>query len=201
MDSLAGLLSQSAHERTRQASDGCVRVLAMADSPTIRASSGSRSSRTGRVMCGLRACLAIGAVAALLAGCGGSSKPTASKVASVCPRAARTAKALKIELASFQKDASNSVTSLGADAQAVADSIDQLAADAGQLGYPALESKLKKFASDLTHLGKDADKLDVKGLSRDAQTLQSDEDGLSSVEGPSSHVCKAFKSLADVGSS
>ena len=150
----------------------------------------------------IRLCLAIGAVAALLAGCGGSSKPTNSKVASVCPRAERTVKTLKTELVSFQKDASSaSFTSLSADAQAVADSIDQLADDAGQLGYPGLASKLKTFASDLAHLGRDAHKLDVKALSNDAQTLQTDGNHLSSAEGPSSHVCKAFKNLGGIGSS
>jgi hypothetical protein len=150
----------------------------------------------------IRFSLAVGAVAALLAGCGGSSTPPDSKVASVCSRAERTVKTLKTELVSFQKDAGHdSFTSLGADAQAVAASIGQLADDAGQLGYPGLRSKLKTFAGDLAHLGGDAHKLDVKALSKDAQTLQADGDDLSSAEGPSSHACKAFQDLGDIGSS
>jgi hypothetical protein len=148
----------------------------------------------------VRICLAVGSAAVLVAACGGgSSKPSASAAATVCPKAARTAKALKTELAAFEKDATTSPASLATGAQAVANSIDQLAADSGQLGYPALKSKLQAFAGDLAQLGKDAKKLDVKALTKDAQTLQSDEGGLSSATGPPAHVCKAFKDLAGLG--
>lgn len=148
-----------------------------------------------------RACLTIAAAAFLVAGCGGgASKPPASAVNAVCPKAARTVKELKTQLTSFQHDASGSnYRTLGTDSQAVADSVDQLATYVGQLGYPDFASKLRTFSDDLGHLGRDAENLNVKALASDAQTLQADGDAVNNAKGPSEHVCKAFKQLAGLG--
>jgi hypothetical protein len=140
-------------------------------------------------------------VAALVAGCGGgSSKPSASVVNTVCPKAALTVKALKAQLTSFKQDVNESrYASLGVDSRAVADSVDHLATDVNRLGYPDFASKIRTFASDLVDLGRDAGRLKISALGSDAQTLQAAGDAVKNAKAPSEHVCKAFKNLAELG--